>query len=414
MDQEEEDITINDTIYGWVTLKKCELKIINTPIFQRLRGIKQLSVVHYVFPGANHSRFEHSIGVLHICSKYAKHIYPNNKRKQQVIRIAALLHDIGHGAFSHCWDRVVYSKIYNGVEKGHDMHRFEIIRELLKDEIESCGITIEEIENVWNGNDRISKAIVNGPVGGDRLDFMKRDSHFCGTLHFGTAAVDRIIICSGITEIDGKECLYYKEKVIEDIIQALLGRSAMYRQIYWHHTVSGATLLIEEAIKLALPHLHYIERTLDLNEFVNITDDFIIGEIMTSKKEELKQSQLLLSRLKTRDIPKLVYTCYFTQSEIRKRNLWTTMKEYAMFEFNLTYRFNFETLVMDNEKILNTINIYEFDKNHIVFKTKSGIYQSINKILIELPHLKHYTNIEDVFMFRFYLDSYEKDNIVNK
>lgn len=89
----DDELSINDAIYGLIKLRSCEMKIVDSVPFQRLRGVKQLSLVHYVYPGAHHTRFEHCLGVFHLCGKYAKHLFPFDPQKQQVIRLAGLLHD---------------------------------------------------------------------------------------------------------------------------------------------------------------------------------------------------------------------------------------------------------------------------------------------------------------------------------
>src|SRR3972149_6979956 len=94
---------IRDPIYGFIFPTKPEFEIIDTPIFQRLKNIKQLALTNLVYPSANHTRFEHSIGVLHITSLMSEKLLPGkeNEEKRRLIRLSALLHDIGHGPFSH-------------------------------------------------------------------------------------------------------------------------------------------------------------------------------------------------------------------------------------------------------------------------------------------------------------------------
>lgn len=227
---------INDSIHGLIQVSKNELNIIDTPLFQRLRHVKQILSYH-AFPCANHTRFEHSIGVMHICSMYASHIYkddPDVKHKVQLLRICGLCHDIAHGPFSHSWDHKVYSVLYPGTLKGHDIHRFAIVRGPLKEKIERCGINVEEVIDVWKGKDIVMKAMLNGPVGADRLDFLKRDSMYTNSKQFGSVAIERIIMASMLYDRDGHTYLHYKTKVLEEIVQVLYGRFSMYHKIYFH------------------------------------------------------------------------------------------------------------------------------------------------------------------------------------
>src|SRR5579863_5835904 len=113
-------IFIQDSVHGQIECSDEEKVIIDTPLFQRLRYVTQLAGSELVFPSCNHTRFSHCLGAMHIAGKYAEHLFNNELNKKYLIsltRIAALLHDIGHGNFSHAFDEIIYSKIYPGVEK---------------------------------------------------------------------------------------------------------------------------------------------------------------------------------------------------------------------------------------------------------------------------------------------------------
>ncbi len=111
---------IRDPVHGFITLQDDELNIINTSLFQRLRKIRQLAMAYLVYPGANHNRFEQSLGVFFVAPKMAQKLFPNDddKEKIKVIRMSALLHDIGHGPFSHVSERIL--KKYNYEKFGED------------------------------------------------------------------------------------------------------------------------------------------------------------------------------------------------------------------------------------------------------------------------------------------------------
>jgi HD superfamily phosphohydrolase len=90
---ETKNVIFNDPLYGWITLTPQEIAIVNSEIFQRLRYVRQLTLVHKVFTGANHTRFEHCLGVFHVAGKYAQHLYPGDDERIETIKLAALLHD---------------------------------------------------------------------------------------------------------------------------------------------------------------------------------------------------------------------------------------------------------------------------------------------------------------------------------
>jgi HD superfamily phosphohydrolase len=268
-----------------------------------------------------------------LAGRYAKHLFPLDKHKQQVIRLAALLHDIAHGAGAHSWDRTVFSKIYPDCEKGHDgkfqnlitefnllEHRKRIVREVLNNEIKECGVDPEEIVAIWQQKDIISKCIINGPSGADRIDFVRRDAYFSGTTHFGTIASDRIIFGSLIKPVlqpDGsfKEYLHYDEKIMTDVIQSLLGRFSQYNQVYYHKTVTAASLLLERAISIASNSLNFVERSKDLKKFLEITDDRIISEIELLPNVP-EAAKICIKRLRERDLPKVSQFFKFLQTRL--------------------------------------------------------------------------------------------------
>ena len=135
---------------------------------------------------------------MYLANKYAKWLFKNDKYKIKLLSLAGLLHDISHGPWSHSWDSTVYSKIYPGIEKGHDIHRYKIVREMLKEQLNEININPEDIINVWDGKYKIMSAIIKGALSVDRMDFVNRDTFYTGASHFGTFEIDRIIYNTSI------------------------------------------------------------------------------------------------------------------------------------------------------------------------------------------------------------------------
>lgn len=277
---------ICEPVHQWISISGEEKDLINSPLFQRLQGLKQLGLAYTVFPGAVHTRFLHCLGVMHLAGKYARHLFqddPNKEKIIQICRIAGLLHDIGHGPFSHTWDKVVYSRIYPNMEKGHDTHRFTIIAEpSMVKLIKACGITVFDVVNAWVKEPLCS--IIQGPIGADRMDYMMRDAYFTGTSYFGTVAIERIIHNSFISRA-GK--LLFNSKVRDNIDRALEGRDYLYLNVYQHHTVLKASKileeLLEEAINFGIP---LIEWTNDMKEFIRLDEIRVMGTLRNIKREE--------------------------------------------------------------------------------------------------------------------------------
>jgi HD superfamily phosphohydrolase len=324
---------IRDPIHKWIKFSPEEKAIIDSPFVQRLRWISQLTSAEHVFPGGTHTRFIHSLGAMHLAGKYMRSLFKNtdcpmnsypavneiwkdHQKYIQMARIAALLHDVGHGPFSHAYDRSIYKKIYNIEDGGHDHHRLKIVMShLIAPLIRECGVTPEEIILCWNppeGNNiyRVINAVVQGPLGADRMDFTLRDSYFTGTEHFGTISPQRIISNSLIyaafpnTEHFSLH-LTYNIKVITDIIQALDGRFRMYDCVYLHKTVFASGVLVEKIMEKACEPLHLVERTQNLEEFIDINDYTLIGEIMASNSKDLIETKKYCQKFLRRELPKL-------------------------------------------------------------------------------------------------------------
>jgi HD superfamily phosphohydrolase len=210
-------------------------------------------------------------------------------------------------------------------------------------------------------------------------------------------------------------------QVVEDIIQALSGRNFMYREVYWHKTVSAACMLIQEAIESACLPLQLVEKTRDLEQFMHITDDFLMGTILSSKEESLKESKVLMKRLLLRDIPKLAYKCTIPKElveqyvNVNNTSFETAFKRLVLYRFcNLcrikcdcvNYCSCLEKLVrVDSSKLMSTIDVEEFDKNNAYVKTKSGTIKTAKSYLNDSEYLRQYCTLDQVLLGRVYVDS---------
>lgn len=283
---------IQDPIYESIIFNDLEKKVIDTPIFQRLRWVSQLSGAYLVYPSAVHNRFSHSLGAMYLAGEYANHLYPNDQKRKQIIRLSALLHDIAHGPFSHDYDKTVYSHIYQ-VEKGHDEHRHFLLRYHFSDILKENDISCIEISKIWNGDDKIGKQITQGILGSDRMDYLLRDSHFSGA-KLCTFSWKRIIYYS---EIKNDE-LVFPIKLIPEIYLFLHSRNEMYRKVYKHKTSLKMSYLIQKMMENCIKDLNLVERT--KKEFHLLNDYTIIGEVMNLKDDH--PSKKILIKIFNRDI----------------------------------------------------------------------------------------------------------------
>jgi len=209
---------IRDPIYGFIYFNDWERKIINDPVFQRLRRIKQNALTDFVYPGMNHTRFEHSLGVMKLADDMFNAIRSDKKsmdrlkdwgiseaamdRSRHLIRLAALLHDIGHAPFSHASEEIMPTNPKKDEKFNHEFYTAELInrkmRGLIEDHNMNRGIDIktEDISSFFNGaaptKNLFWKEIISSQLDADRGDYLQRDSHH-GGVKYGIYDLDRLI-----------------------------------------------------------------------------------------------------------------------------------------------------------------------------------------------------------------------------
>ena len=288
-------LLIRDPIHGSIKIEtEEEKKVLDSPFFQRLRYISQLSGAQMVYPSATHTRFAHSLGVMYLAGLYARALLKDDEERISAIRLAAMLHDIGHGPYSHQFDDAVYSQFYSDVPEvasgqimGHDYQRFRIL-EKMAEENYIKDKTHEMILEIWQDKDLIGAAIVQGVLGADRLDFLIRDSYFCGTQQFGMVPIDRIIKNSYVVDIDGIERLAYSYKLLDDLYITLVGRFFMYRNVYFHKAARSADIMIQQLLRMAYKPLNLGDWINDLDLFSKLNEFTLSGLICSSEDKEIR------------------------------------------------------------------------------------------------------------------------------
>ncbi|HOO33186.1 MAG TPA: HD domain-containing protein [Thermotogota bacterium] len=301
-----------DPVYGEILLSPLEILCIDSKPIQRLREISQLGGAERVYPGATHTRFLHSLGVMHLSGMYAQHLN-FDRGKSRLLRLAGLLHDIGHGPYSHQFDEVAYAKA--GLKDGHDEQRERLLLELMP--VEMIKVYDEVMKEEWRQNviedvrdiigDEVVELslqeafftvmkrvceifdgesagtadfnIVQGPLGADRIDFVLRDAHYCGTPEYGTLDLQRIVRSSKIIEKNGVKRLTYNEKIMDSIYRVLFGRFMMYKNVYFHKTARAADLMIQRVLELAYDFLHIGDYIEDVHRFCELTEGWLYFSI---------------------------------------------------------------------------------------------------------------------------------------
>ena len=299
---------IRDPIHGYIYSTELERKLIDTSTFQRLRRIRQLAGCHLVYPGGQHSRFEHVIGCMFLAGKVGDVLSKKQNgfgnEEIQKLRIAALLHDVGHGPFSHMFEEVMSSKTAFTHE---DMTR-RIIRESeIGDILEKYGFSKHEIGDLAIGKSKKEKRFVNDVIGGglsvDIMDYLLRDSYFTG-VEYGKVDIHRIINSFEIV----RDKLSISQAALFAFEALMIARYEMFRAVYFHRTVRAAELMIVKSMSLADKTLHLTD--LSLENYLSLTDEVTLHKITTleaGNDRELKLAKSLALGYQSRQLLKCVF-----------------------------------------------------------------------------------------------------------
>jgi len=234
---------INDPVYGFIKIPyDIIFDLIENPLFQRLRRIRQLGMTHFVYPGANHTRFQHAVGAMHLMGQAIEVIrskgHEITEKEARAVTIAILLHDIGHGPFSHSLE---HSLIRDTPHETISLMLMQQLNETFHGELE---LALEIFQN--NYYKRFLHQLVSSQLDMDRLDYLKRDSFFTGVTE-GVIGSDRIIKMLNVLD----DHLVVDEKGIYSIEKFLIARRLMYWQVYLHRTVVSSEQVLVQLLKRA-------------------------------------------------------------------------------------------------------------------------------------------------------------------
>jgi len=233
----------NDPLYGFVTISsELIFDIIQHPFFQRLRRIKQLGVSEYVYPGALHTRFQHAIGAMHLMGKAMDGLRGKNiditDEEYESGLIAVLLHDIGHGPFSHALEYSLFQDVQ------HESLSFLLMKHLNKEFNGVLDTALKIFQNTYQK--KFLHQLVSSQLDVDRMDYLQRDSFFTGVSE-GTVGVERILEMLNVVD----DNIVVEEKGIYSIENLLSSRRLMYWQVYLHKTSLGAERMLINLINRA-------------------------------------------------------------------------------------------------------------------------------------------------------------------
>ena len=299
-----EYLEITDPIHDFIRLNKTEQQIIDTSVFQRLRRIKQLSGAHLTYPGAQHTRFEHSLGVMHIASMAGIALQSKGittKDDISNLRLAALLHDIGHGPFSHLFEEVLQRKN----KRSHEQIGKQIILKTeIGDILSKNGFDKKLIHNLAVGEGKLQfmNEIVSGALSADMMDYLLRDGYFTGAEH---AKIDHNRITYSLDVY--KKKLALDRSALVNFETMMISRFQMFKAVYFHKTVRAGEVMLLEAMTLADDELGLTSLT--LNDYVKQTDESIMALLLSVPEttRELKAAKKIAMDYQNRKLFKCVF-----------------------------------------------------------------------------------------------------------
>lgn len=297
---------LNDPIYGFITIPNAFIyDLVQHPYFQRLRRISQMGLSYLVYPGAHHTRFHHALGCMHIMQKAIEVLRFKgilfSDEEEKALQIAILLHDIGHGPFSHAMEHSIVEDV------NHEAISLLFMNKLNEDFNGQLDLAIQIFKGEYPR--KFMLQLISSQLDMDRMDYLKRDSFYSGVAE-GNINSDRLI--QMMTVVD--DTLVIEEKGIYSVEKFLMARRLMYWQVYFHKTSLVAELILTKALKRAKeltqkgillscsePLLFFMQNKVELDTFDNDTldkfaqlDDF---DIVSALKSWQTHDDFILSSL---------------------------------------------------------------------------------------------------------------------
>ena len=294
-------VDIIDPIHDFIRVYEHEISIIDKPIFQRLRRIRQLSGAHLTYPAAQHTRFEHSLGVMHIASLAGHALNEKGIFKSddiEILRLAGLLHDIGHGPFSHLFEEIIQEKKFSHEDYGKEI----ILKSEIGDVLSKNGFDKKLITRIAFGNSKFQfmNEIVSGTLSADMMDYLLRDGYFTGAEH---AKIDHKRITQSLDVHQKKLAL--ERSALYSFESMMYSRYQMFKAVYFHKTVRAAEVMLIEALRLSDDEFGFT--SFNLNEYVKLTDEYVLSSLISSKSSKLKRARQFAQDYQNRKLLKCVF-----------------------------------------------------------------------------------------------------------
>jgi HD superfamily phosphohydrolase len=301
---------IRDAVHGDIEVGSLEVELIDTPEFQRLRGIRQLGTAYLVFPSAVHTRFEHSLGT----SWMAHRILESIRRSQSVsaddenlIRVSALLHDITHIPFGHTLEdeRRVLPRHDKDEERVDYFLKHSGVGRILRRE----GIQ-NEVIGIIKGSATYPSDIVGGAISADLLDYLSRDTYFCGLSQYYDARIfESFILANGRLAMNLEKQGALRQDALSELINLLRIRYTLAERVYYHHTKVSSGAMISKAVELAL------RQGMTVQELRTLKDETLIWTL----RELYTRNSTVAHLLKRFEARQLYRACHMLSTDIGEK-----------------------------------------------------------------------------------------------
>ncbi|MDH3191647.1 MAG: HD domain-containing protein [Nitrosopumilus sp.] len=294
-------LDIIDPIHDFIRVYNHELQLIDNPIFQRLRRIRQLSGAHLTYPAAQHTRFEHSLGVMHISGQAGYALNEKGILKHddiEILRLAGLLHDIGHGPFSHLFEEIIQKKKMSHEDFGKAI----ILKSEIGDNLTKNGYDKKLVAKIAFGDSKFQymNEIVSGALSADMMDYLLRDGYFTGAEH---AKIDHKRITQSL-EVH-RQKLALERSALYSFESMMHSRYQMFKAVYFHKTVRAAEVMLLEALRLSDDEFGFTSFNMD--NYIQLTDEYILSKLVSSKSPKLKQARQFAIDYQNRKLLKCVF-----------------------------------------------------------------------------------------------------------
>lgn len=413
-----EEERFRDPIHGFIYVSPLEMKIVDSRPFQRLRRIHQLAFTNLVFHGAEHTRFGHSLGVMELATKVFNTIINKKPLKElwtcpdqiqwyrQIVRLIALVHDLGHPPFSHASESV----LPNGVDHETYTEKIvcttevgDIITDIGNDLVKktnnkSVDITPNLICDIYLGRVKdadfiLLRKLLDSELDVDKMDYLLRDSYYCG-VNYGTYDLNRLI--NSLTAYHQSESglrLAVEEGGLHAVEEFILARYFMFVQVYFHRTRRLYDIMLTNFLKSHLPNGVYPENTC---EYLEWDDNYVLDEIMLANKNQWAR------KIRERELYREAYRTPTHSEESEKR-------EFRLIEREIKEKMGSDKIIIDKasklpHKIPSRVELND-ERAILMLKKFSELPDSISNASEIIKNITKSINL-----YRIYTDDsiYEK------